>query len=398
MDGSRFSEEAEAGQKLRHAPRARPAPPWPAADPARGEAGIGLDDWREKWRSEPPAGFGQGRAFRARSPLARRIISFNVLALAALVAGILYLVEFDEGVLAERERGVLAEARVIAQGIARFARPGFGLPDPDQRDTNVAEAREFLLTLARSTANQIQVFDREGRLLADSLAAPVAELLARAGPDAVSGGLLGDMLRRIDGVLSHTAPAYARTLTPGLTTDPKVFRALDGRSAASRTRDAEGRLIVGVALPITRGRTVLGAVAVSTLPGEIEAVIAGQRAQVMQVFGVAVIISVALSLVLANTIVLPIRRLAEAAEQGEGRTSRLMNPQRIRIPDLTNRRDEIGYLSGAMRAMTTALYDRIEHIEVFAADVAHEIRNPLTSLRSAVETLRYAKTEAARER
>jgi two-component system sensor histidine kinase ChvG len=88
-----------------------------------------------------------------------------------------------------------------------------------------------------------------------------------------------------------------------------------------------------------------------------------------------------------------VRRLADGAERVRRRIR-----SRVEIPDFTGRRDEIGELSGALRDMTNALYSRIEAIESFAADVAHELRNPLTSLRSAVETLPLAKTDQGRQR
>ena len=113
----------------------------------------------------------------------------------------------------------------------------------------------------------------------------------------------------------------------------------------------------------------------------------------MRVFLVSAGVMLVLSLLLANTIAEPMRRLAEAAER-----VRRGVKSRQEIPDFTDRPDEIGHLSGALRDMTKALYNRIDAIESFAADVAHELKNPLTSLRSAVETLPLAKTEASRER
>lgn len=379
MDGSGTRAEVGTGGV-----RAAPSP------------GIVLDDWLQEPAAPPPH---RGGEFAGRSPLARRIISFNVLALGALVIGILYLTQFEDGLIAERERGVLAEARVLAQAIARGAGERFGDPDPDLAGANETEARSLLQMIGISGLNRVQLFDRRGRLLADTAAIPVRGVLQLSPPDRPEErGVLGELRAAVSALFSDATPLYAERLVPGITTDPRVFRALEGRLASERTTDADGRLAVGLALPVARNRAVLAAVLVTTWPGEIDVLISNQRAQIMQVFGIAVIVSVALSLVLANTIARPLRRLAEAAEQGEGRTSRLMNPERIRIPDMTGRLDEIGYLSGAMRKMTRALYDRIEHSEVFAAEVAHEIKNPLTSLRSAVETLRYAKTDQARER
>jgi two-component system sensor histidine kinase ChvG len=103
-------------------------------------------------------------------------------------------------------------------------------------------------------------------------------------------------------------------------------------------------------------------------------------------------------MVLASTISNPLSDLAAAAEIGRDSDSRTVNPGRVRIPDLTARPDEIGRLSGALRGMVSALYDRIDSNEQFAADVAHEIKNPLASLRSAVGSLRMVKKEEHREK
>src|SRR5205823_1108298 len=111
------------------------------------------------------------------------------------------------------------------------------------------------------------------------------------------------------------------------------------------------------------------------------------------VFLIAAGVMVLLSFLLAGTIAGPVRRLAESAQLVRRRIR-----SRVEIPDLSHRRDEIGHLSGSLREMTGALYSRIEAIERFAADVAHELKNPLTSLRSAVETLPLAKTDESRSR
>ncbi len=143
---------------------------------------------------------------------------------------------------------------------------------------------------------------------------------------------------------------------------------------------------------------VRGSVALVSAAGDIDALVRNEREQVLQVFFTAMLVSIGLSLVLASTIANPLSDLAAAAELGRDRHARKLSPSRVRIPDLTARPDEIGRLSGAMRGMVAALYDRIEQNEQFAADVAHEIKNPLASLRSAVVTLRMAKRDDQRER
>jgi len=137
---------------------------------------------------------------------------------------------------------------------------------------------------------------------------------------------------------------------------------------------------------------------VTSAAGEIDQLVRAEREQVLQMFVIAILVSIGLSLVLASTIANPIADLAAAAEIGSEKNARKMSPGRVRIPDLSGRPDEIGRLSAALRGMVAALYDRIEANEQFAADVAHEIKNPLASLRSAIGTLRFAKRDDQRER
>jgi two-component system sensor histidine kinase ChvG len=146
-------------------------------------------------------------------------------------------------------------------------------------------------------------------------------------------------------------------------------------------------------VPVQRFRAVRGALMLSTQGDEIDDMVSAERLAIFKVFLIAVVVMVVLSNVLAATIAGPVRRLAEAAERVRRRIR-----SRVEIPDFTGRRDEIGHLSGAIRDMTSALYRRIDAIESFAADVAHELKNPLTSLRSAVETLPRAKTDESRGR
>jgi two-component system sensor histidine kinase ChvG len=146
-------------------------------------------------------------------------------------------------------------------------------------------------------------------------------------------------------------------------------------------------------VPVQRFRAVRGALMLSTQGADIDDMVEAERLAILKVFLVAAGVMVVLSILLAGTIAEPVRRLADAAESVRRRIQ-----SRVEIPDFTRRRDEIGHLSGTLRDMTNALYSRIEGIESFAADVAHELKNPLTSLRSAVETLPVAKTEESRAR
>ena len=131
----------------------------------------------------------------------------------------------------------------------------------------------------------------------------------------------------------------------------------------------------------------------STQGGDIDQAVQAERLAILKVFLVAAGIMSVLSVLLAGTIAGPVRRLADGADRVRRRVR-----GRVEIPDFTRRRDEIGHLSGNLREMTDALYSRIEAIERFAADVAHELKNPLTSLRSAVETLPLARSDPSRTR
>ena len=175
--------------------------------------------------------------------------------------------------------------------------------------------------------------------------------------------------------LEEIGPSDGKTL-------PEVRQALGGARATVVRQNARGETIVSVAVPVQRFRSVRGALLLSTQGGDIDKIIASERFALLQVFLVAALVMIVLSMLLAGAIAGPVRRLAEAAER-----VRRGIKAREQIPDFTARSDEIGHLSGALREMTRALYSRIDAIERFVADVAHELKNPLTSLRSAVETL-----------
>ena len=174
---------------------------------------------------------------------------------------------------------------------------------------------------------------------------------------------------------------------------PEVASALTGTSVPIVRVNDKGELVVSVAVPVQRLRAVLGVLLLSTRGGDIDNIVAAERWGIVRVSLFAAAVTVVLSMILANTIAGPVQRLASAAER-----VRHSVKARAEIPDFTDRTDEIGHLSGALRDMTQALYKRIDAIESFAADVAHELKNPLTSLRSATETLPLVKTPDSKER
>lgn len=344
------------------------------------------------------------------SSLQRRIIFFNLIGLAFLVAGVLYLNQFRSGLIEQRVLALRTQGEIIAIGIAEAAAISPGDPGTaaglDGPAYDPIRANVVLTRLVQPTGVRAQIFNTRGRLTGDtrSLAFGGGRIEVRKLPpigEEDKTGILTWMERVYDDViveLRGNPPLYREVPTGGISEDREVLAALTGRAEHAVRANSDGELIVSVAVPVRRFKTVLGALVLATEGGDINDIVRSERIAILRVFIVATIVSVALSVLLANTIARPIQRLAEASEAGLEHGAMPLNAGRIEIPDLTSRSDEIGHLSGAMRRLTEALVARIEAIESFAADVAHEIKNPLTSLRSAVETMAYAKTDAQRAR
>jgi len=352
-------------------------------------------------RLRPPR-FGRALSVGAFSSLTRRIVAFNLVGLAFLVVGVLVLNQFRSGLIDLRAQSMQTQGEIIAIAIAEAAGAG-----PSATRFDPVRANLVLRRLSQPTGVRAQIYDRAGRLTGDTRvllpnASPI-ETQALTPPDQPPErswlerieAAYNRVLRRIGG---GDLPLYSETPVAGVAQDEEVFAALRGDRASAVRVNSSGELIVSVSVPIQRFKAVMGVLVLSTQGGDIDLVVRAERIAILQVFLVALGVSVALSFVLASTIARPIRHLADAAERGGAQERGPINPKRIRIPDMTRRTDEIGYLSGALRKMTDALYHRIDANESFAADVAHEIKNPLTSLRSAVETMRLARTEEARER
>ncbi|PQO22601.1 histidine kinase [Rhodobacteraceae bacterium WD3A24] len=363
----------------------------------------------EDWVSPQSSSDSEIRADRARrgvfslyrSPLARKIILFNLLALGVLVVGVLLTGPFRDGLLEERQRALIARAEVIADALgpegATAVAQGRG---PEEG----AGAAGILGRLSLEPGMELVLFDDAG----DVVSRRMGEFYRRSTPAPPPGQapqptLLTDFLAEVWGGLS-------RLTGPDDTADPDAAdaetrlralleSALSGRSAAGAMHDdTETLQLAAVAPLLDEDGNATGALGLAVPGDDIAERARRDREQVLQMFVVALLVSVGLSLVLASTIANPLADLAAAAELGRDRNAGRMSPSRVRIPDLTGRPDEIGRLSVAMRGMTAALYDRIEANEQFASDVAHEIKNPLASLRSAVGTLRVARREEQREK
>ncbi len=333
-----------------------------------------------------------------RSPLARKIITFNLLAILMLVAGVLFLNPFRDSLVLQRERGLVVEAELIAQVLeAQLAPDALAASAPSG-----TRVETVLADLELPNAVDVFVFNPTEELLATTVGMDRTDETPAAGLQRDERTtLITDFLNSIWETLS--AVSSNREPTPQDTGNVDQARALVAAALGGATQvdtgvDRGGNTIFSVATPIGTPDAPLGVVAVTSVAGEIDDLVRNEREQVLQMFVIAILVSIGLSLVLASTIANPLSDLAAAAEIGRDKNSRRIAPARVRIPDLTARPDEIGRLSGALRGMVAALYDRIDANEQFAADVAHEIKNPLASLRSAIGTLRFAKKPEQREK
>ena len=338
-----------------------------------------------------------------RSPLARKIITFNLLAILVLVAGVLFLNPFRDSLVFQRERGLVVETELIASLLSAELRTavaeGEDAPPatPVLDEAEQARIGEIVGALNLPTAVDVHVFTSEEALVASTLgqdrdfsAVPGIERDQRS---TLITDFLNSIWEALSGVLGRSRNAEPE--------DPAAQARMLVADGLSQTRietstDPTGSTIFSVAAPIRDGGVPVGVVVLKSAAGEIDELVRAEREQVLQMFVIAILVSIGLSLVLASTIANPLSDLAAAAEIGREKNARRFSPARVRIPDLSARPDEIGRLSGALRGMVAALYDRIDANEQFAADVAHEIKNPLASLRSAIGTLRLSKREDQR--
>jgi two-component system sensor histidine kinase ChvG len=354
------------------------------------------------------------------SSLTRRIVFLNLAGLFALMVGVLYLSQFRAGLIDARIQSLLVQGEIISGAIAASATvetdtitidperllelqagESYGPSDDSlsglEFPINPERVAPVLRRLVSPTKTRARIYDRDGVLILDS-----RNLYGRGDvlrfdlppPDEEKPGLIERAFIAVRTWLGRgDLPLYKELGPENGKGYPEVAAALNGSRDSMVRINERGEVIVSVAVPVQRFRAVRGVLMLSTQGADIDEMVEAERLAIVKVFLVAAGVMVLLSVLLAGTIAGPVRRLADGAERVRRRIR-----TRVEIPDFTRRGDEIGHLSGALRDMTNALYSRIEGIESFAADVAHELKNPLTSLRSAVETLPLAKNEDSRAR
>jgi two-component system sensor histidine kinase ChvG len=325
--------------------------------------------------------------------LRTRLLVFNLLLVFVPVGGLLLLGPYERQLLESQERAMVRQGRLAAAALAAG-----GAAD-------AASARRLLVELDRRSESRLRVVDRDGNLLADSsvlgpkrprTGAPPPAATPREKPLYALGALPFALWQRLSGP-SGIEPADAAEYyaTAKRLDGPELAAALAGRyGAATRLAPPPARgVILYSALPVRIGEEVAGAVLVSQSTVRILAQLYEVRLAMFEVFLFSVAAAVVLSLFLAGTVARPLRALAgEARALVDGR-GRLRGRFRA-----ARRRDEIGELSAALEELTRRLESRQAATEAFAADVSHELKNPLASIRGATELLAAADSAGDRRR
>jgi two-component system sensor histidine kinase ChvG len=339
-------------------------------------------------RTGSPPSMGQMRRYSA---LTRRIIFFNAVALLVLIGGVILVQSSRIGLVDERLQGIKEQALIVASTLAEYT------TDEGSREIKVDEAEPLLRQLIEPTRLRARLYETDGKLALDTrflLARNVVE--TRQLPPLDFLHKLRSWWDRIYGGLMGVRP-FA-DLEPYFEAGPdgrvyhEVVSALSGEVSTAERVDDQNKLVLSVAVPIQRFKTVYGVLMVSTEGGDIDDILREERATLLEVFLVALLAMLLSSLYLAQFVATPIRRLAAAADR-----VRRGQAGRESIPLMEGRRDEISDLASSLSGMTRALYSRIDAIERFAADVAHELKNPLTSLKNAVEMLSRSKDDTSRD-
>lgn len=324
------------------------------------------------------------------SALTRRIVIFNLIALNFLIAAALYFSSTRESLVFQRSQAMVIEAELAANIIS------IQMAHEQAELSTLSGLNNTLAQFRLSHGSSLYVFADKGTLI----------------------GEIENMNRTEFGNLPFSQPPQT-PITDGLSAIWSALKLLNPKSSSAETgsddQEAQARNLIGPTLlgqtqlihhqpgknssnitaltPIYQLNAVVGVVALVSPGSQIDALVKSEQERTLQLMLIGTLFSIFLSVILASSISNPLRDLANAAELGREKNAKNVSRGRIRIPDLSDRTDEIGRLSSALRGMVEALYDRIESNEQFAADVAHEIKNPLASLRSAVGTLQRSKRE-----
>ncbi len=327
------------------------------------------------------------RAF-ARSRIAQIIFIWNFAGLAVLVLGVLLLTEMRAGLTDAQFRNLRTQGELITNLLieAGTVEGDVGNPNPYVNESAVRLVLQRILPPIAEGERpgvgqpRVRVFANDGRPIADS-----DVMYDRLEGTPIAGETSENLVRRLERA-ARGAEHFRLTPWRATTTfDDERARALRGEIVSGERLNERGERVVSVTMPLRRVHAPLGTVTIES--ADVERILLAERATMMPfVLGAGLMVFLS-SLVLALFIARPLRRLASAAD-----SLRLSGATRLKLPDVAKRKDEIGALAHSLEAMTGALADRIDANERFAADVSHEIKNPLASIRSAVDSARAARS------
>jgi two-component system sensor histidine kinase ChvG len=360
--------------------------------------------------ARPPA--EPKRRRRRISPLTRRILFVNSIPLLLLVVGLLYLDDYRRSLIDTQFRAMITQGEMIAAAIGEAA------TDVNDEEVgarlSIETARSILRRLAEPTNAHARLFAATGESVADSrvLGVPGGQVVIEAlPPPGPPPGPLAEIANTIYDLVVNwmprrgNLPRYREILSPRVDDYEEARAALSGEASARLRAGTGYDVMLSVAVPVQRFKQVLGVLMLTADSARVDRNLRSLRFDILKMFVLALGVTFLLSIYLAGTISRPLRRLAVAAERvrrghglGTGRTGSLSSGAQPVIPDMSKRGDEIGELSGALKEMTEALWQRLDAIERFAADVSHEIKNPLTSLKSAIETAALVKDPAQQKK
>jgi two-component system sensor histidine kinase ChvG len=341
------------------------------------------------------------------SSVVGKIVALNLLGLLVLTSAILFFSPIQASLVQAKLEGMILESEVIADSIAATATRESDrvVVDPDLLEPGQNAALKQAMSgrtlsfpirperlasivhrVVDNTGMRIRLFRTDGTFMYDSQEQPES-----SGPASASDSIHTFWTWLIDQLDGTDLPVYRDLGRSNVTAYPQFKAALDGISQGLILVNDRGRRTVTIATPVKR-RDYLGVMLLSTRDGEIDKLVWAERKTVLWLGAAGLMVMAVTSLLLAGTIALPLRKLANAADRVQTNLKRKED-----LPNFDYRGDEVGHLSKTLRSMTEALYKRIESSERFAADVAHELKNPLTSVRSAAETLPRVKSEADRK-
>lgn len=381
-----------------------------AVQGARALGAAALDPLRRWFYRQPLVRF-------VSASLLRRILVSNLIGFFVLLLGILYLGWYHTWLIDAKVDALKIQGKIIADAIASKAKvererivfdanelPGQRSSSRTYRDDGFAalelsispeEVTPILRKLIQSTNTRARIYARDGTLIVDtarSLRRWRAALRNEPTENTGKAPSTQNFWTRLTRYLfDEPLPVYQEIGSANGTAYAEVRQALEGNQRSMLLLNDKGEQIVSLAVPIRRFKTVQGVLLLSTRPGEIDEILSEERSVILTLAAIALFASIVTSLLLARTVAGPMRRLSEAAEQASHNIA-----ARTQLPEYANRSDEVGQMAAAFRSMTKALYRRIEASEKFAADVAHELKNPLTAARSIAESLSLAKNEEER--